>query len=83
MWMKAAFNGIKPCIIGIILAMGVSMVGKNCMTPILSDKDILPMVLTIVLAVVYFGFRKIYKKKMSPIILILIAAFAGVAVYGF
>ena len=81
-WMKAAFNGIKPCITGIILAMGVSMIGKNCMTPILNEKDILPTVLTIVLATVYFGFRKIYKKKMSPIVLILIAAFTGIVVYG-
>ena len=79
-WMKAAFNGIKPCIIGIILAMGVSMIGKNCITPIVKEKDILPTVVTIVLATVYFGFRKIYKKKMSPIILILIAAFAGIVV---
>ena len=68
-WMKAAFNGIKPCIIGIILAMGVSMIGKNCMTPVLNEKDILPTVLTIVLATVYFGFRTIYTKKMSPIML--------------
>ena len=82
-WLKAAFNGIKPCIIGIILAMGVSMIGKNCMTPILNEKDILPTVLTIVLAMAYFGFRKIYNKKMSPIILILVAAFAGGVVYGF
>ena len=81
-WMKAAFNGIKPCIIGIILAMGVSMIGKNCLTPILNEKDILPTVVTIVLATVYFGFRKIYKKKMSPIVLILIAAFTGIVVYG-
>ncbi len=82
-WMKAAFNGITPCIIGIILAMGVSMIGKNCVTPFFNEKDILPAALTLVLAMVYFGFRKIYKKKMSPITLILIAAFAGVAVYGF
>ncbi|WP_026496768.1 chromate transporter [Butyrivibrio sp. WCD3002] len=82
-WVKAAFNGIKPCIIGIILAMGVSMIGKNSLTPILTKKDILPAVMTIVLAAVYFGFRKIFKKKMSPIVLILIAAFAGIAVYLF
>ncbi|MCR4732592.1 MAG: chromate transporter [Lachnospiraceae bacterium] len=81
-WMKAAFHGIKPCIIGIILAMGVSMIGKNCITPIVKEKDILPTVVTIVLATVYFGFRKIYKKKMSPIVLILIAAFTGIVVYG-
>ena len=81
-WMKAAFNGIKPCIIGIILAMGVSMIGKNCITPIVKEKDILPTVMTIVLATVYFGFRKMYKKKMSPIVLILIATFTGIVVYG-
>jgi chromate transporter len=82
-WMNAAVKGIKPCIIGIILAMGVSMIGQNCVPPILHDKDILPAVLTIALAVVYFGYRKIFKKKMSPIMLIIISAFAGVVVYGF
>lgn len=82
-WLKAAFNGIKPCIIGIILAMGVSMIGKNGLTPLIYEKDILPVLLTLALAMFYFGFRKIYKKKMSPIILILVSAFAGVVVYGF
>ena len=81
-WIKAAFNGIKPCIIGIILAMGVSMVGKNCISPIISEKDILPTMLTIVLATIFLGYRALFKKKMSPIILIVIAAIAGLIVYG-
>ena len=81
-WIKAAFNGIKPCIIGIILAMGVSMVGKNCISPIISDKDILPTMLTIVLAAIFFGYHALFKKKMSPIILIITAAIAGLIVYG-
>ncbi len=80
-WMKSAFNGIKPCIIGIILAMGVSMIGRNCISSIMKERDYLPTVLTIVFAMVYYGFRRIFKKKMSPIILILIAAIAGVIVY--
>ena len=58
------------------------MIGKNCITPIVKEKDILPTVMTIVLATVYFGFRKMYKKKMSPIVLILIATFTGIVVYG-
>ena len=63
--------------------MGVGMIGKNIANPIIADKDFLPTVLTIVLAAVYFGFRRIVKKKMSPIVLILIAAFVGIAAYGF
>lgn len=82
-WIKEAFKGINPCIVGIILAMGVGMIGKNIANPIIADNDFLPTVLTIVLAAVYFGFRRIVKKKMSPIVLILIAAFVGLAAYGF
>lgn len=81
-WMNSAFKGITPCIIGIILAMGVSMIGKNSITPIVTDRDFLPTVITIILAAIYFGYRRVTKKKMSPIVLILISAFAGIAAYG-
>ena len=40
------------------------------------------MILTVVLAVVYFGSRKVSKRKMSPILLIVVSAVLGVAVYG-
>ena len=35
-----------------------------------------------VLALLYFGSRKISKRKMSPILLIVVSAALGVAVYG-
>ena len=46
------------------------------------EKDIRAPVLTVILAVVFYGFAIIRKKKMSPITLIVIAAVLGIMVYG-
>ena len=39
-------------------------------------------VMTIMLAVIYFGSRKFLKKGISPIVLIVISAILGILVYG-
>ncbi len=79
---KAILMGLKPCIVGIILAVGCNMVIKCSVIPVLgAEKDILAPVLTVVLAALYFGSKRILKKKMSPIVLFLIAAVLGVIVY--
>ena len=76
-------RGMKPCIIGVILATGVYMVLRYCVIssdrPTVSLKAVL---LTAFLAVIYFGSRKKLKKGLSPIALIGISALAGVVVYG-
>lgn len=80
---QAVLRGLKPCIIGIILATGLYMVLKNGIEPAFrGDRDYLPLLMTVVLALVYWGLRKLWKKKMSPILLIVISAVFGVAVYG-
>ena len=45
--------------------------------------NITAILMTSVLAVIYFGSRKVLKKGISPIGLIGISAVAGIIVYGF
>ena len=74
-WMQNIMAGIVPCVNGIILFTGVQMEVGN----IVQTRDLL---LAAVLAVILFGTRYVWKKKLSPIMLIMIAAVMGAAVYG-
>lgn len=78
-WVQAVLGGLKPCIIGIILATGADMVLSNCF-PAAMDWNAVGI--TVVLAVILFGSKYGLKKKLSPITLIVIAACLGMVVYG-
>lgn len=80
--LQAVLRGLKPCMIGIILATGVYMILKNGF--IIQENTLLirPLILTLVLGAVYFGSRKIRKGGISPILLICLSAAAGIAAYG-
>ena len=83
---KAILKGLKPCIIGIILATGVEMI----LTNLILVADFMPehafdpkaIGLTAALAAILFGSKYALKKKLSPITLICIAAVLGAVVYG-
>lgn len=81
-YVKAVINGIKPCVIGIVLAMGISMIIKNC---IFSGGniafDISAIIITACLFAIMLGVKLIFKKKLSPITLIIISAILGIIVY--
>lgn len=81
-YVQAVLRGLKPCMIGIILATGVYMIIRNGI--VIQEKVILirPLILTLMLALIYFGSRKISKNGISPIMLICISAIAGAALYG-
>ena len=81
-YMQAILRGLKPCVIGVILATGVYMIVDNCLRKTGGGVDVVALVITGGLAVIYFGSGKIRKKGMSPIMLICVAAVVGVAVYG-
>ena len=81
-YVQATLRGLKPCVIGIILATGVYMILGNCYVKTDGSIDITAILITCGLAVIYFGSRKFVKKGLSPIALICIAAVVGVAVYG-
>ncbi len=80
-YVQAVLRGLKPCIMGIILAMGISMIMQNTVIKGMSfAPDIKAVVICAVLAVVYFGSRKITRSGLSPIALICIAAVIGMVV---
>jgi chromate transporter len=79
-WVRAVLGGLKPCVVGIILATGLYLIWQNCVPE--HGPDSKAMILTAVLAAVLFGWERLRKKKLSPIALILICACLGAAVYG-
>ena len=82
-YVQTAMDGMKPCIVGIILATGVYMVAGNCLgsltAPAVNWKAVL---ITAVLVAAMTVWKKLRKKKMSPILLIVLSAVMGVLVYG-
>ncbi len=82
-YVQAVLRGLKPCIIGIILATGIFMILQNCIGSFsAASVDLTAIILTAVLAIIYFGSSKTSRKGLSPIGLIAISAVVGIAVYG-
>lgn len=80
---QAVLRGLKPCMIGIILATGFYLIIRNGIVIRDSSLSCRPLILTLALGAVYFGSRKIKKGGISPIMLICLSALAGIAAYGF
>lgn len=82
-YVQRFLDGIKPSIIGIILATGMVMVVKNWFADTsLVIADLKAMIITILLAGLTIVYRLIAKKKIQPILLICVAAVLGVVIYG-
>ncbi len=82
-YVQAVLRGLKPCVIGIILATGIYMVLSNCFGTISAIKvNVQAIILTAIMVASMFGYKHFAKKKLSPILLIVISAVAGVVVYG-
>ena len=82
-YVQAVLRGLKPCVIGIVLATGVYMVLSNCFGAISALKvNVHAIILTAILIASMFGYKHFAKKKLSPTLLIVISAAAGVVVYG-
>ena len=82
-YVQAVLRGLKPCVIGIVLATGIYMVLGNCFGAIADlSFNVQSVIITAVLAVTMIGYKHIAKKKLSPILLIVLSAAAGIAVYG-
>ena len=58
-YIKAVLRGLKPCVIGVILATGVYMILGNCYAKTVGSADITAVLITCGLAAVYFGSKKI------------------------
>lgn len=82
-YVQAVLRGLKPCMIGIILATGVFMILQRINGGIGAfSVDTTALIMTVVLAGAYFGSGKILKKGISPIGLICLSALAGMVAYG-
>ena len=75
-WVKAAMDGLKPGVIGVILATGISMIFTNVVYD--SAVDVKALIITGILAILSIGSRKLRKKKIAPIPLIGISAALGI-----
>ena len=82
-YVQAILRGLKPCVIGIVLATGLYMVFANCFGTVSAlDINLRAVIVTVVLAASVFGYKHVAKKKLSPILLIVIAAVTGAIIYG-
>ena len=82
-YVQAILGGLKPCIIGIIISTGCYMIIKNSIFTVFQPtSDFWAPVIMIILTILFFGSKGVFKKKMSPIVLIMISAVLGIIVYG-
>lgn len=82
-YVQAILRGLKPCVIGIVLATGIYMVLGNCFGTITAiNANIQAIIMTVLLVTSMFGYKRLVKKKLSPILLIIISAVSGIVVYG-
>lgn len=82
-YMQAVLRGVKPCMVGIILATGIYMILRNCLGDFDSiSVDLTAVMMTAMLAGIYFCSKKVIKKGLSPTGLIGISAVTGILIYG-
>ena len=82
-YVQAVLRGLKPCVIGIVLATGIYMVLGNCFGTVSAiTVNLQAIIITALLVASMFGYKHFTKKKLSPILLIVISAVAGMVIYG-
>lgn len=83
-YVKAALEGIRPCVTGIIFATGISMMVKNMVPSVTMQEinvDITAVMITMILLSISAIDKKRGKKPISPIHTILLAAVFGMLLY--
>jgi chromate transporter len=78
---KAVLSGLGACVMGIVFTTGLSMVWGG-VAPTESGMDWRAVAVTVILGAVMLGFKPITKKKLSPILFIVISAAVGIVAYG-
>ena len=81
-YVQAILRGLKPCVIGIVLATGIYMVLNNCFGTILDvSVNLKVIIITALLIAAIVGYKRLKKKKLSPISLIILSAVLGIIVF--
>ena len=84
-YVQALLRGLKPCIIGIVLAVGCYMAFTACVasaTTADSSLNSRSLFLFAVLAFVMWGNGLFHRKKISPVLFIVLSALSGIIIYG-
>lgn len=82
-YVQVVLRGLKPCVTGIVLATGIYMILGNCMGAVSDiNVDLRAIVIAVLLMGSMLGSKHMAKKKLSPIIVIVLAAVTGIVVYG-
>ena len=76
---QAVLRGLKPCVVGIILATGATMTLRHCFPA--GAVAISAVLITALLFAAIFLYEKLKKKKISPIMLIIVSALLGMLLY--
>ncbi len=80
---QAVLNFVKPCIAGVILAAGASILLGNLITDIKSPSvNFRSVIIGAIIVAVSIIYKKLRKKESSPILLIAISAVFGIIFYG-
>ena len=81
-YVQAILRGLKPCVIGLVLATGIYMILGNCIGTIGNvSMNLKAITITIILIAVIFCYKHFAKKKLSPVGLIILSAFLGIIVF--
>ena len=81
-YVQAVLRGLKPCVIGIVLATGIYMVLGNCFGTISKIKvNMQAISITALLVASILGYKYFAKKKLSPIGLIILSAILGIIIF--
>jgi chromate transporter len=82
---QAFLGGVRPCIVALILATAVTMAASTLLsfTTITGGfaPDVRGFIILAILVAVALVFKKIKKKKPSPILMIFISAGLGMLIY--
>lgn len=81
-WVRALMLGLKAGVTGVILATGLEMLGSSCYKA--GTVDWTAVLLVLALGAFWFGLPLLFKRKrkLSPILLIVVSAVLGAVFYG-
>lgn len=82
---SSALKGVKPVIVGLIFTTGVWLAVRNFLPNIgaLSAEgfSLAPLLITAGLGAAYIGYKLLFRKNPSPIMLIIVSAIVGIIVF--